>query len=332
MLLFSLPVTVPVRSEVIHPYDWVKVGAYAKYIWTSNLRVKFPNDTRLSFRVLHSPVVLEWAVLDKQGDIVRLNVTLFINGTAYILPPGVTVFEAEYRDVIYRKTLFFDVDLYTREASLDGQPVGKTFFWAEPYATPGEEFIVSSPPSEPIVGNVTYVKTWNHPAVGKEIRIYGVYALQPDPYVWASYVFSWYTGVVIEPTLLTPWVVPPEMIGNFGGMFPNGTVFNVTRYAGEPVGTNLGLDERDVIFELSETNIDISVESTPEPEATDIGIWKYLPYAFIATFIGLVVTFLIVRRRKQHIRTASTANFFNVWFCQMFLWHRKAFSYCFLKK
>jgi len=305
---------VSVSAEVVHPYDWVRVGAYAKYIRTYDLTVRFTNDTRLWFDVIYSPVILEWTIIEKHGDTVRLNVTLFVNGKAHILPPGVTVSEAEYRNVTYRKTLFFDVNVYTREASLDGQPVGKTFFWGEPYRTPGEEFIVSSPPSDRIVGNVTYVKTWNHPAVGKEIRIYGVYALQRDPYASADYVFSWYTGVVIEPTLLSPWEVPPEKMGNFKGSFPNGTVFNVTRYAGEPVGTNLGLDKGSgvVIFGLEETNIDISVEPTPEPEATDTGIWKYLPYAFIATFIGLVATFLIVRRRKQHIRTASTASFFNV--------------------
>lgn len=304
LLTVSLILT-PVCSEVVHPYDWVKVSAYAKYTWISDLHVKFLNNTKLWFRGedLHSPVVLRWTILEKQGDTVHLNVTLFANGTAYIITPETTsIFEAERRDVIYRKTLFFDVNVYTREASLDGQPVGKTFFWAEPYKTPGEEFVVSSPPSDRIVGNVTYVKTWNHPAVGKEIRIYGVYALQPDPYARASYVFSWYTGVAIEPTLLSPWEVPPEKIGNFQCTLQNGTVWNITRYAGEHVGTNLGLDgasgSSSITFELSETNIDISVETTPEPEATDAGVWKYLPYAFIATFIGLVAAFLIVRRRK----------------------------------
>jgi hypothetical protein len=305
----------PVRSEIIHPYDWVKVGAYAKYIYASGLMlaVKFPNDTRLSFDVLYS-AVLEWAVVEKQGDTVGLNVTLFINGTAYILPPGVNESEAEHRDVIYLKTLSFDVDVSTREASLDGQPLGETFFWAEPYGVAGEEFVVSSPPSDSIVGNVTYVKTFN--ILGKEIETYGVYAFQPDPYAMASYVFSWYTGVAIELTLLSPWTVPPDKIGNFRVTLQNGTTFIITRFAGEPVGTNLGLDgasgSPSVGFELNETNIDLSAQTSPEPAATGPGIWRYLPYAFVATFVGLAVVFIVVRRRKKPVRTASTASFSNV--------------------
>jgi hypothetical protein len=314
LLLSSLLVTAPVRSEIIHPYDWVKVGAYAKYIYTSMLTVKFPNDTKLWFDVLHS-AVLEWVIIEKQGDTVGLNVTLFINGTAYILPPGVNVSEAEHRDVIYLKTLSFDVNVSTREASLDGQPVGKTFFWAEPYATAGEEFIVSSPPSDSIVGNVTYVHTWNNPVAGN-IEVYGVNALQLDPFAAASYVFSWYTGVAIELTLLAPWVVPANSVGKFGVTLQNGTAFNITRYAGEPVGANLGLDgasgSRMVEFELNETNIDLSAQTSPEPAATGPGIWEYLPYAFVATFVSLAVVFMVVRRRKKQIRTASTASFSNV--------------------
>lgn len=304
LLLVGPLVIVPTRAEVVHPYDWVKVGAYAEYMYSYGLTVKFPNNTRLWFDERRSPVtvVLEWMILKKEGDTVRLNVTLFVNGSAYILPPGVSVFEAEYRSITYHKTLFFDVNIYTREASLDGQPVGKTFFWAEPYATTGEEFVVSSTPSVLIVGNVTYVRTFNHPAVGKEIRIYGVHAFNYDPYFEGGYVFAWYTGVVLRLTLANPFEVPPDKIGAFTSEFPNGTRFNITRYAGEPLGMNLGLDEGSISFELSETNIDIGVETTPEPEATDAGIWKYLPYAFIATFAVLAATFLIIRRRrKQHI-------------------------------
>jgi hypothetical protein len=324
LLLFSLLVAVPVRSEVIHAYDWVKVGAYAKYIWPDGLRVKFPNATRLVFDV-HVPAFLEWAVVEKHGDTVRLNVTLFINGTGLLFPPGVTAYEAKHVNATYLKTLFFEVNVHTREASLDGKPVGKTSFWAEPYATVREGLVLSSPPSDLVVGNVTYVRTYDT-MVGKEITIYGVFANQRDPYVWANYVFSWYTGVAIEPTLLIPWVVPSNLVGNFGGMFLNGTRFNVTRYAGEPVGANLGLDVGEhMTFELDETNIDISAKTVPEPGAAVPGIWKYLPYAFVATFIGLAAAFVIVRRRKKPVRTASTASSSNVRSCLMFLGHRKAF-------
>jgi hypothetical protein len=335
LLLSSLLVTVPVRSEVIHPYDWVKVGAYAKYVnlvW--GMAVKFPNGTRLKFDH-YTPSVLEWTIVEKQGDTARLNVTLFINGTATIYPPGVTTYEAE--QVTYLKTLIFDVNVSTREASLDGQPVGKTFFWAEPYATAGEEFTVASPPSDLIVGNVTYVKAMNHPAVGKEITVYGVQALQRDPFATGSYVFSWYTGVAIDFTLLSPWTVPPDMVGpRFQYHFQNGTAFNITRYAGEPLGTNLGLDagsgSLSVLFDLNETNIDLSAQTSPEPAATDSGIWRYLPYALVATFVGLAVAFIVVRRRKKRIRTASTASSSNFSSCLMFPRHTKAFSYCLFSK
>jgi len=252
----------------------------------------------LSFKVTHSDMVLEWTIVEKRGDTVRLNVTLLVDGEAHIYPPGVSFFEAEYRNVTYRRTLFFDVEVYSRESSLDGQPVGKTFFWAEPYHTSGEEVVISSPPSDQIVGEVWYAKTYNNLAVGKEVKIYGVHVCQRDPGCSASYMFSWYTGVVIEPTLLYPFVVPPESIGNFQITLRNGTVWNITRYAGEPVGTNLGLNDN-ITFELSETNVDIAVETTPESEAVDSGVWKYLPYSFVATFAVLATTFVIVRRRRK---------------------------------
>jgi hypothetical protein len=139
-----------------------------------------------------------------------------------------------------------------------------------------------------------------------------VFASQADPYVWASYVFSWYTGVAIELTLFSPWTLPP---GHFQGSVLNGTVWhqvNATSFAGEPVGTNLGLDGEPIgpTFELNETNIDLTAQTVPDPAATDAGIWGYLPYA-IAAFVGLAIAFVIVRRRKKQIRTASTASFSN---------------------
>ena len=89
LLLSSLLVTVPVCSEVVHPYDWVKVGAYAKYIWPGGLRVRFPNGTLVWFDI-NTPSFLEWSVGEKRGDTVGLNVTLFTNGMATISPPGIT--------------------------------------------------------------------------------------------------------------------------------------------------------------------------------------------------------------------------------------------------
>jgi hypothetical protein len=70
------------------------------------------------------------------------------------------------------------------------------------------------------------------------------------------------------------------------------------------VGANLGLDAPTpvgITFELNETNINLSAQTVPEPAATDAGIWGYLPYAFVATFVGLAVVFVIVRRRKKQI-------------------------------
>lgn len=298
LLVLSFFAVTPVRSQVVvHPYDWVQVGAYAKYFAIHPPDVVLPNGTKRSFEELYSPLLFEWTVVDKQGSNVRLNVTLFIHGLGWYYDDGLKRF-----NITHHKTLFIDVDIYTRESFIDDEPIGKTCFWAEPYAEKGDNVTVFTDPDR-LEAKVWWVRTVNWDLIGKEFKMYGADLRTEDPSAHAhgSYVFSWYTGVAIEPTLFgPPWEVPPQMMGNFLGVFRNGTEYNLTRYAGTKLGTYLGL----AIFtefgvDLNETNIDLTLETEPESSPEPLNLWQYLPYAFLATFATAATAFIILRRRKH---------------------------------
>lgn len=305
ILLLFIALPVPVGGQiVVHPYDWVKVGAYAEYIGSigQSPTIVLPNGTRLLFIRLQFPVVFKWAIVDRQESRIGVNATLFVHG-------GCRVIDTEHgidrsAVIAYNKTLSVDVDLYTRESSIDGEPIGKTWFWAEPYQEVGDTITVSSPPSDTIKGEVWWVRTGSL-YLGKEIKMYGVDVLQLDPHARASYVFAWYTGVSIEPSLIgPPWEVPPELVGpNFQSGFRNGTRFNITRYAGTLLGTKLGVEPMfGITASINATNIDLTLETEPET----FNLWQYLPYTFLATFATTATAFIILRRRKHTIKQKET--------------------------
>jgi len=71
------------RSDIIVPYEWIVPGAYAKYTGGS-YNLFYPNHTSIDFYSTGLEAFLEWTVLDRVGDSVLLNLTFFVNGTAYI--------------------------------------------------------------------------------------------------------------------------------------------------------------------------------------------------------------------------------------------------------
>lgn len=306
MLILSLFVALPapVRGQVVvHPYDWVKVGAYAEYIGsiTNTPTIVLPNGTRLWFSSLHLPVIFSWTIVDRQGSRVGVNATLFVHGGCHVIDTEHGIDRSAV--IAHNKTLSVEVDLYTRESSIDGEPIGKTWFWAEPYQEVGDIITVSSLPSDMLKGEVWWVRIGSL-YLGKEIKMYGVHVDQRDPYAWASYVFAWYTGVSIEPTIIgPPWEVPPELMGNFLREFPNGTRYNITRYAGTLLGTKLGVEPMSgITISINATNIDLTLET----EAETFNLWQYLPYAFLATFATTATAFIILRRRKHTIKQKET--------------------------
>lgn len=295
----------PVRSQVVvRPYDWVQVGAYAKYFAIHPPGVVFPNGTRKNLAGLYSPLLFEWTIVDKQGSKVRLNVTLFIHGWSYDI-------NFKRFNITHHKTLFIDVDIYTRESFIDDEPIGKTCFWADPYKEVGDNVTVFTDP-DLLEANVWWVRTVNWDYIGQGFKMYGASLWTEDPSAHArgSYIFSWYTGVAIEPTLFgSPWEVPPGQIGNFGGVFKNGTEYNVTRYAGTKLGTHLGIAPQiEVGVDLNATNIDLTLETEPEPPSEPLNLWQYLPYVFLATFATTATAFVILRRRKHSDKQKETKN------------------------
>jgi hypothetical protein len=305
LLVFSLFAVMPARSQhVVHPYDWVQIGAYAKYFAIHPpAGIVLPNGTRKNLAELYSPLLFEWTIVDKQGSKVRLNVTLFIYGWSYDI-------DFKRVNITYHKNLFIDVDIYTRESFIDDEPIGKTCFWADPYKEVGDNVTVFTDP-DLLEANVWWVRTVNWDYIEQEFKMYGADLRTEDPsaYAYGSYVFSWYTGVAIEPTFLgPPWEVPPGEIGNLHtGVFENGTEYNVTRYAGTKLGTYLGLAIlTDFGVDLNETNIDLTLETEPEPPSEPLNLWQYLPYAFLATFATTATAFVILRRRKQSDKQKET--------------------------
>lgn len=283
----------PVRSQVVvHPYDWVQIGAYAKYLGFRSPSIVFPNGTIKILAGLYSPLLFEWTIVDKNGSKVRLNVTLFIQGWSYDI-------NFKRFNITHYKSIYVDIDIYTRESFADDEPIGKTCFWADPYKEVGDNVTVFTDP-DLLEANVWWVRTANWDYIGKEFKMYGADLRTEDPssHAHGSYVFSWYTGVAIEPTFFgLPWEVPSELIGNFRGVFKNGTEYNVTRYAGTKLGTLLGLAPQiELTVDLNATNIDVVI-----PEYTG-----YLPYAFIVTFVTTATAFIILRRRKHRKQKKDT--------------------------
>jgi len=286
---------------VVRPYDWVKIGAYAKYYSTDkSVAIALPNGTKRHFNELYSPILFDWTIINKKESRITLNVTFFINGLAW--GPNLTLF-----NVTFHKTLLVEIDIYTRESFIGDESIGKTCFWAEPYKEVGDNITVFSNP-DLLEANVWWVKSGNWPTLEKEIKRCGaeLFCSDPDAAAWGNYVFSWYTGIALQLSLLgPPWEVPPDKIGNFQGHLKNCTEYNITRYAGARLGEYLGLAPKvGLPVDLYQTNIDLTLETEPEPPNLS-DFWKYLPHAFVVTFATTATVFIILRRRKQRKKSPA---------------------------
>jgi len=135
---------------------------------------------------------------------------------------------------LHRKTLLLDIDVYSRDTFLDGKPLGKTCFWAEPYANVGDTVVLYDLPGE-IVGNVIQIdEEWASSYGWTGVTTYRVYVLQYDPFVWMYPYFDWHTGMAIQIFLLGDRPVNPD-----GQFYHNGT--RITRFASTSLGTLLNV-------------------------------------------------------------------------------------------
>jgi len=282
-LLFLLIISIllpPVRSQVAVPYDWIEIGAYATYTMTLLPEgLIFPNGTIVEFwgDRLSTPAVLEWTIIGKVNTSVRLNVTFFIS----------------YRNVVFRKTLMVNVDMYMRDSIIDGEPIGKTCFWAKPYAEPGEKIVMYGMPPDEIVGNVT--RTGTVTCFGKPVKVYFLNVFQVDPAIWLSPYprFVWYTGMAEEIALVGPMPIDPKAAPIW--VFPNAT-YIIKRFASTPLGERLCLyGEYD--FLLNSTNVRLGPK--PEEDTSGMSLWRYYPYVFIAALVVSTGVFILVYRKRH---------------------------------
>ena len=243
--------------------------------------------------------------MDRIDTFVLLNITLIANGTAWVATPpkeeNDTGIPMEGRFVTYNKTIVLQVDISSREAFLEGQPIGIIPFWAEPFGDPGEEIVLSSPPSDEITGEVSYVRTTD--ILGKETKIYGVRVLQLDPYTRGTFIFDWHTGLALYLTIFGPVKLSPEAKCTYN--FPNGTTYNITRYASTKLGEILGLEGEFTIILRETGTINIEEENDVNmEEKNDMGIGIYHPYILIL-IVAILVTALALYKRKRAGRQPS---------------------------
>jgi len=283
VMLFSVLSATPASSQVTVPYQWIVPGAYAKFAAVTPLALFYPNITRVIFWT--GGPVLEWTVMDRVGDSARLNVTFVAEGMAMVyyeesVPDGIVnildialvakafgkgVYEWGFTpdaDVTgpngepdqkvnildISRTLILDVDVYSRESFLDGKPLGKTCFWAEPYADVGDDIVLYDLPEE-IVGNVTGIdEDW---AGWSGVTSYRVGVLQYDPFVRMDPHFDWHTGMAMQIYLLGNLQINPD--GDFS--------FNeipIKRFAYTPLGTELNIGTADAFeLNLASTNVQL---------------------------------------------------------------------------
>lgn len=267
--------------------SWLKIGAYARYTNTEvpSGRIILPNDTKLWYVSLDSPSILRWEIIKIMDHIVWLNLTLSIQGYAKIIDSKTS---SPIR-VKYHKSLLINIDVQTREATVDGEPIGKTSFWTETNVVIGQKIMIASSPSDSVEGYVTNIKSIN--LIGRKISSYEVEVLQFNPFVYAHYIFDQETGIALKYTLLGPVEILPGTTHTY--THPNGTTYNITSYAKTKLSEKLGLEDTYVLT-LDETNIDFG-------EKLQITNTMIYFVAFISLFISLATAFILIdRRRRRH--------------------------------
>ena len=284
-LLIISVLVLPVRSQVVVPaYDWIEVGAFARYTTTpAPDGLIFPNGTIVRLwhiERLSPPAVLEWTIISKVDTSVRLNIT-FILST---------------QTLTHQVTLVLEVDMHTRDSFIDGEPIGKTCFWAEPYGEPGEKIVLYGLPPDQIIGNVTNVLTV-HP-LGEEVRVYLVDVFQLDPFAMFTPRFNWYTGMAEVIVLVGSYPLEPK--GEYTYTFPNGTEYIIKRFASTPLGEKLCLYQGGTGYYLGLNSTNVRLGPKPEEDgAPDIAdVWRYYPYVFLAALAVSAGAFILIRRKR----------------------------------
>ncbi|OGD45008.1 hypothetical protein A3K79_01335 [Candidatus Bathyarchaeota archaeon RBG_13_46_16b] len=263
------------------------------YTSVGNIGIVLPNGTRIDLQKVDS-IVLEWTVVERTGNQIRLNVTFLALGRSYTQV-----------NINHSKTLFVDVDLYTRESSIDGESIGKTCFWVEPYREAGDNITLFTDPDH-WIGSVSKIRTADDFKIGMIIKYCAVEVRRNDPnaQTYGVYAFSYWTGVSLYQTLIgAPWIVPPELFGNFRYKYDNGTEYNITRFAGIKIGERLGIaPQTDFPIGLNRTNIDLTIETQPDSPDTLPSVWQYAPYIAAAVLVTTTAATIILRRRKHNTK------------------------------
>ncbi|MEM4733680.1 MAG: hypothetical protein QXD70_04040 [Candidatus Bathyarchaeia archaeon] len=213
-----------------------------------------------------------------------LNLTFSIKGDATVVNPDDTISSA---NVAYRKILSVEVDIETREASIDREPIGKASFWSEANATIGQQIQISSFPSDLLVGDVIGFKTIS--LIGRLIASYEVEVFQLNPFVVAYYTFDQQTGIALKYTFVGSIEIKPNSTHTY--TFPNGTTYEITSYSKTKLSEILGLEGTyDMI--LAGTNAEFG-ESL---RLTNAYIYVVI---FLGLFIALSTVFISVYRKKR---------------------------------
>lgn len=325
-MLYSALFIRPAWSDVTVPYEWIVAGAYAKFeTYDYACDIFYPNYTKIIFYdVGDSCSFLEWTVLDRTGDSVRLNVTFVAEGTgemfwmesvpdgkidildiatvaiafgkrvyewgfdpnADVTGPGgepdqkVNILDISFLGVafgsspshplwnpeadiypeekkseighhLHRKTLLLDIDVYSRDTFLNGKSLGKTCFWAEPYAEVDTEVMLYDLPEE-IIGTVTRVSDeWASGRGWPGVTTYSVEVFELDPFAWFDYHFDWHTGMAMDLNLLGDKPLNPDGDYMFGDT-------EITCFASTALGTELNMGSLDAyLLDLTSTNVQL---------------------------------------------------------------------------
>ena len=157
---------------------------------------------------------------------------------------------------VHHKNLLLDIDVYSRETFLDGKPLGKTCFWAEPYADINDTVVLYGLPPDEIIGTVTGFKDMT-PWLLPGVTGYTVRAFQIDPFIDCYQYFDWDTGMAISVSLQGSQPANPDC--EYTVTLLNGTEYNVTSFVSIPLGTELNIGSEFSWFgpDLISTNVQL---------------------------------------------------------------------------
>lgn len=158
--------------------------------------------------------------------------------------------------VVHHRNLLLDIDVFSRETFLDGKPLGKTCFWAEPYADIGDKVVLYGLPPEEIIGTMQKFKDWSR---WPGVTVYQVLLLQIDPFIMIDPEFDWDTGMGMEVYLQGSQPLDPDNPHSIE--WSNGTKHWIYRYAAAPIATELNIGIPEYRLRLESTNIQLGPPS-----------------------------------------------------------------------